>query len=57
MSNQDTPYSYGMIPIMNMDLWEHSYYLDYKTEKDRYIEAFFQLLDFDVIENRYEQAA
>lgn len=56
MSNQETPYSYDMIPIMNIDLWEHAYYLDYKTDKDTYIEAFFKLLDFDVIENRYDQA-
>ncbi len=56
MSNQETPYSYDMIPLMNIDLWEHAYYLDYKTSKDAYIEAFFKLLDFDVIENRYEQA-
>lgn len=56
MSNQETPYSYDMIPIMNIDLWEHAYYLDYKTNKDAYIEAFFKLLDFDVIENRYDGA-
>ena len=56
MSNQETPYSYDMVPIMNIDLWEHAYYLDYKTDKGKYIEAFFKLLDFDVIENRYEQA-
>lgn len=56
MSNQETPYSYGMVPIMNIDLWEHAYYLDYKTDKNIYLEAFFDLLDFDVIDNRYEQA-
>lgn len=56
MSNQETPYLYDMIPLMNIDLWEHAYYLDYKTNRDAYIEAFFQLLDFDVIENRYDQA-
>ena len=56
MSNQETPYSYDMIPLMNIDLWEHAYYLDYKANKDAYIDAFFKLLDFDVIENRYEQA-
>ena len=50
MSNQETPYLYDMLPIMNIDLWEHAYYLDYKTERDQYINAFFDLIDFDVIE-------
>ena len=43
-SNQDTPYSYGLIPVMNIDLWEHAYYLDYQNFKDEYINNFFQLL-------------
>lgn len=55
MSNQETPYLYDMIPIMNIDLWEHAYYLDYKAEKDQYMNVFFDLLDFDVIEKRYEK--
>ena len=55
MSNQETPYLYDMTPIMNIDLWEHAYYLDYKTDKEKYVTMFFDLLDFDVIESRYEK--
>ena len=45
-----------MIPIMNIDLWEHAYYLDYKNEKNKYIDIFFDLINYDVIDKRYEQA-
>lgn len=55
-SNQDTPYSYGLIPIMNIDLWEHAYYLDYQNKKDEYINNFFSIIDFDKVNKHYEQA-
>lgn len=56
-SNQETPYLYDMIPIMNLDLWEHAYYLDYKNEKNKYINSFFDIIDFNVIEERYDREA
>lgn len=55
VSNQDTPYTYGIIPIMNIDLWEHAYYLDYQNEKNKYIENFFSIVDFDNISKKYEK--
>lgn len=54
-SNQDTPYSYGLIPIMTIDLWEHAYYLKYKNERDKYIDAFFKIIDFNKVNNLYEE--
>lgn len=54
-SNQDTPYSYGLIPLMAIDLWEHAYYLQYKNERSKYIDAFFQLMDFNYANYLYEQ--
>jgi Fe-Mn family superoxide dismutase len=53
--NQDTPYSYGLIPIMAIDLFEHAYYLDYQSDKDKYVENFFSIVDFDKISNKYEE--
>lgn len=55
-SNQDTPYSYGFIPIMTIDLWEHAYYLKYQNNKELYVDNFFNLIDFDVVEKNYEKA-
>lgn len=55
-SNQDTPYSYNLIPIMNIDLWEHAYYLDYQNKKDEYINNFFSIIDYDKVNKHYEEA-
>ena len=54
--NQDTPYSYGLIPLMNIDLWEHAYYLDYQNRKDEYINNFFSIVNFSEVSNNYEKA-
>lgn len=56
MPNQETPYTYNMIPIMAIDLWEHAYYLKYQNNKEEYINNFFEIVDFDVILSLYEKA-
>ncbi len=53
--NQDTPYSYGLIPIMNLDLWEHAYYLDYQSDRKTYINNFFSIIDFSKVSSNYEK--
>lgn len=55
VSNQDTPYSYGVIPIMNIDLWEHAYYLDYQNDRNKYVQNFFSIVDFGKISKKYEE--
>ena len=55
MSNEDSSYYYGYIPIMVLDLWEHSYFLDYKNDKSTYIDNFFKSIDFRRINNYYEK--
>lgn len=52
-SNQDNPYYYGFIPILALDLWEHSYYLRYKNDKERYIDAWFNLIDYEKTNELY----
>lgn len=54
-SNQETPLLYGLKPIMMLDLWEHAYYLKYRNQKDLYIDAFFHIIDFNVLSQRYEK--
>lgn len=56
MVNQETPYIYNMIPIMTIDLWEHAYYLNYQNRKKDYIKNFFEIVDFDVVNQNYEKA-
>ena len=52
-SNQDTPYYYGLTPIMGIDLWEHAYYLQYKNNRSLYIDNYFKIVDFKKISARY----
>ena len=54
-SNQETPYLYGLIPILALDLWEHAYYLDYQSNRSAYLENFFQNIDFSNVNSLYEQ--
>lgn len=56
MPNQETPYTYNMIPIMTIDLWEHAYYLKYQNNKAEYVDNFFEIVDFDVVSALYENA-
>lgn len=55
LSNQETPYSYDMIPLLTIDLWEHAYYLDYQNDRASYINNFFQIIDFDEANQLYEK--
>jgi len=53
-SNQDNPYYYRYIPIMNIDIWEHAYYLDYYSNRGDYINRFFDKLDLKKLSINYE---
>ena len=53
-SNQDNPYYYGYIPIMNIDIWEHAYYLDYYSNREDYVNKFFDKVDFVKLNINYE---
>lgn len=55
-SNQETPYLYGMIPIMTIDLWEHAYYLDYLNDRNQYILNFFNVINYKQVNKNYEEA-
>lgn len=55
LPNQDSPYMYNMIPLLALDLWEHSYYLDYQNKRNEYINNFFQIVDFNFASNLYEK--
>ena len=52
-SNQDTPYYYGFIPLMTIDVWEHAYYLKYTYDRSKYLENIFDIIDFDKVYTMY----
>lgn len=49
LSNNETPYLYGYTPLIAMDLWEHSYYLKYNIDKEKYIDDFLNNLNYEYI--------
>ncbi len=45
--NQDSPISNGMIPLIAIDVWEHAYYLKYQNRRAEYIKSFFNVINWD----------
>ncbi|MFO7648588.1 MULTISPECIES: superoxide dismutase [Halomonas] len=54
--NQDSPISQGNTPVLGLDVWEHAYYLKYQNKRPDYVAAFFNVVDWDEVERRYQQA-
>ncbi|NJK48788.1 superoxide dismutase [Candidatus Gracilibacteria bacterium] len=56
MPNQDNPLMMGMYPIMGNDVWEHAYYLKYRNDRAKYLETWWNVVNWDEVSKRYQQA-
>ena len=56
-SNADNPLQRGFVPLLTLDVWEHAYYLDYQSERDRYVRGFLEhLVNWDFVAENLEAA-
>jgi len=55
-ANQDSPYMTGQVPILGVDVWEHAYYLKYQNKRADYLDAWWNVVNWDAVAKRYSEA-
>ncbi len=55
--NQDSPLIQGHTPLLGIDVWEHAYYLKYQNRRADYVEAFYNVINWDFVAEQYQKAA
>ena len=55
-ANQDSPYMNGQVPVMGVDVWEHAYYLKYQNKRGDYLDAWWNVVNWNAVAQRYSNA-